>query len=244
MRRQQTTPRKRCLPDAAAAETSCATTRLPSKTGLVQRLLRRQVAGGPVRSRQAFQRECLVERFSNYRVRLTLDMFAPLHVDRAGLQQQLDQRHRIEEICAVDDLVVGLAENGICCAFDLRTGCRTCIVNSSHEEVIRSLFHNKIDGTLVVVSVFAADQYSSLRCRATPVSEIQHGITSGGVALFESESLRYPGFVEFDEQNGKVLTFSADVHLYRVSGLNVQPAAPEPCPCMKPHTKTHASRHS
>lgn len=30
-----------------------------------------------------------------------------------------------------------------------------------------------------------------------------------GYALFESESLKYPGFVEFDDVNAKVLTFSA-----------------------------------
>jgi hypothetical protein len=30
-----------------------------------------------------------------------------------------------------------------------------------------------------------------------------------GFALFESESLKWPGFVEFDDVNGKVLTYSA-----------------------------------
>ena len=30
-----------------------------------------------------------------------------------------------------------------------------------------------------------------------------------GFELFETESLRYPGFVEFDDVNGKVLTYSA-----------------------------------
>jgi len=32
---------------------------------------------------------------------------------------------------------------------------------------------------------------------------------TSGFSLFESESLRYPGFVEFDDVNGKVLTYSA-----------------------------------
>lgn len=30
-----------------------------------------------------------------------------------------------------------------------------------------------------------------------------------GFPLFESESLKWPGFVEFDDVNGKVLTYSA-----------------------------------
>lgn len=38
---------------------------------------------------------------------------------------------------------------------------------------------------------------------------IKRGQPDAGFALFESESLRWPGFVEFDHVNGKVLTFSA-----------------------------------
>lgn len=38
---------------------------------------------------------------------------------------------------------------------------------------------------------------------------IRRGKPDAGFALFESESLKWPGFVEFDDVNGKVLTFSA-----------------------------------
>lgn len=38
---------------------------------------------------------------------------------------------------------------------------------------------------------------------------IQRGKPDEGFPLFESESLRWPGFVEFDDVNEKVLTFSA-----------------------------------
>jgi hypothetical protein len=38
-----------------------------------------------------------------------------------------------------------------------------------------------------------------------------------GFPLFETESLRYPGFVEFDDVNGKVLTYSATDKVYKVS---------------------------
>jgi hypothetical protein len=37
--------------------------------------------------------------------------------------------------------------------------------------------------------------------------------------LFESESLRWPGFVEFDDVNGKVLTYSAQDRIYKVFDL-------------------------
>ena len=37
-----------------------------------------------------------------------------------------------------------------------------------------------------------------------------------GFALFESECLKWPGFVEFDDVNGKVLTYSVLDKAYRV----------------------------
>lgn len=37
---------------------------------------------------------------------------------------------------------------------------------------------------------------------------IRQGDPDAGFELFESESLKWPGFVEFDDVNGKVLTYS------------------------------------
>jgi hypothetical protein len=38
---------------------------------------------------------------------------------------------------------------------------------------------------------------------------IRRGQPDAGFPLFETESLKWPGFVEFDDVNGKVLTYSA-----------------------------------
>jgi hypothetical protein len=47
-------------------------------------------------------------------------------------------------------------------------------------------------------------------CQLQLVSRyIRRGQLNNGFPLFETESLKYPGFVEFDDVNGKVLTFSA-----------------------------------
>ena len=43
----------------------------------------------------------------------------------------------------------------------------------------------------------------------SPISYIKRRKPENGFGLFESESLRWPGFVEFDDVNGKVLTYSA-----------------------------------
>ncbi|KAL0401059.1 UNVERIFIED_CONTAM: hypothetical protein Slati_4135800 [Sesamum latifolium] len=57
--------------------------------------------------------------------------------------------------------------------------------------------------------VYASDNFSSLKCRTTRIEYIRRGKPDAGFPLFESESLKWPGFVEFDDVNGKVLTYSA-----------------------------------
>lgn len=46
---------------------------------------------------------------------------------------------------------------------------RVCFMNISPDEVIRSLFYNKNNDSLITVSVFASDNFSSLRCRSTRI---------------------------------------------------------------------------
>ncbi|KAL6531186.1 hypothetical protein OROHE_014255 [Orobanche hederae] len=48
---------------------------------------------------------------------------------------------------------------------------------------------------------------------------IRRGNPDAGFPLFESESLKWPGFVEFDDVNGKVLTYSAQDCVYKVFDL-------------------------
>lgn len=121
--------------------------------------------------------------------------------------------------------------------WNAETNQRICFLNVSPDEVIRSLFYNKNNDSLITVSVYAADNFSSLKCRTTRIEwalslkynfasfsffflyfcndwvhfprYIRRGKPDAGFALFESESLKWPGFVEFDDVNGKVLTFSA-----------------------------------
>ena len=168
---------------------------------ITQRLLDRQL---DARVRCNFQRQCLRERFSCFRLSRRLDL--PLDGPRS----------RIMEIVAVGPTVFGLTENGVCVAFDIDSGRRICVVNADSTEVVRSLFHNKTNGTLITVSVHAVDQYSSLRCRANPVSELRAGVTGSATALFTTESLRWPGFVEFDDCNLRIVTYSADSSTYKV----------------------------
>ena len=115
---------------------------------------------------------------------------------------------------------------------------RICFLNGSPDEVIRSLFYNKNNDSLITVSVYGSENFSALRCRTTRIEYafgsirfvnaiafflyhvilkktlnysryIRRGQPDAGFPLFETESLKWPGFVEFDDVNGKVLTYSA-----------------------------------
>lgn len=56
--------------------------------------------------------------------------------------------------------------------FDAETNKRICFLNISPDEVIRSLFFNKNNDSLITVSVYASDSFSSLKCRTTPIEYV------------------------------------------------------------------------
>ncbi|XP_022888364.1 uncharacterized protein LOC111403928 isoform X3 [Olea europaea var. sylvestris] len=70
-----------------------------------------------------------------------------------------------------------------------------------------------------VCAAFCRDHFSSLKCRTTGIEYIRRGKQDAGFPLFETESLKWPGFVEFDDVNGKVLTYSAQDSIYKVFDL-------------------------
>ncbi|RLN30340.1 uncharacterized protein C2845_PM05G17230 [Panicum miliaceum] len=133
--------------------------------------------------------------------------------------QFLRRRSKIIEIVAAKDIIFALAHSGLCAAFNRVTNKRIAFLNLSPDEVIRSLFYNKNNDSLITVSVYASDNFSTLKCRTTPIEYIRRNQLDAGFPLFESESLKWPGFVEFDDVNGKVLTYSAQDCIYKVFDL-------------------------
>lgn len=81
------------------------------------------------------------------------------------------------------------------------------------------MFYNRTNDSLITVSVYKHDNYSSLKCRSTTLSQISKGKPGKGINLFETECLNWPGFVEFDDVNSKVLTYSAQNNAYKVWDL-------------------------
>jgi hypothetical protein len=160
----------------------------------------------------SFRRRSGRERFSNFRCKSTHDTH-----DLRDAQLKLSflrRRSKIVELVSSGDVVFALTLSGVCVAFAGER--RLCFLNITPDEVIRSLFFNKANQALITVSVYRADNFSSLQCRTTPLEYIRRGMPDAGFALFESECLKWPGFVEFDDVNGKVLTYSAQDKTYCV----------------------------
>jgi hypothetical protein len=100
-------------------------------------------------------------------------------------------------------------------------------LNGSPDEVIHNLFYNKNNDSLINVLVYGSENFSALRYRTTqtkyalsmqllfyPIIFFKTSPTVQGSSrarqssdvwssLFESESMKMPGFVEFDGVNGK-----------------------------------------
>ncbi|KAL8224054.1 hypothetical protein R6Q57_019529 [Mikania cordata] len=166
----------------------------------VKKLQRREICS---KKDRGFRMCDAQERFRNIRFQEEYDTHDPKGHCSMVLPF-LKKRSKIIEIVAAHDIVFALAQSGVCAAFSRETNKRICFLNVSPDEVIRSLFYNKNNDSLITVSVYASDSFSSLKCRTTRIEYIWRGQPDAGFALFESESLKWPGFVEFDDVNGKV----------------------------------------
>lgn len=104
------------------------------------------------------------ERFKNFRLQVEYDTWDPK--DSSALRLDfLKIRSKVVEIVAAKDLVFALSHSGVCSAFCRRNNKRICLLNIHPDEVIRSLFYNKNNHSLITVSVYASDHFSSLKCR-------------------------------------------------------------------------------
>ncbi|CAM0949838.1 unnamed protein product [Alopecurus aequalis] len=182
------------------------------------KLQRREIGGRQLAARGGGAAAAVPERFRNMQLQEEFDTYdhdAHLFVKL----QILKKRSKIIEIVAAKDIIFALAHSGLCAAFSRVTNKRLSFLNLCPDEVIRSLFYNKNNDSLITVSVYASDHFSTLKCRTTPIEYIRRNQLDAGFPLFETESLKWPGFVEFDDVNGKVLTYSAQDGIYKVFDL-------------------------
>jgi len=186
-------------------------------TNVLQQLMsnRAQTAGKPLHT---FRRNTYAHRFGKMRLLREIDTFDPSARQADVLLPQ--KRSRIVEIVAMEGLAFILTHAGACIAYDIASWTKLCYLNIIHDEVIRSLFWNKTAKAIITVSVYRRDEFTSLRCRSTSFDAVRAGKPDQGVFLFPSEALQWPGFVEFDDVNRRVLTYSATTKLYKVWSLS------------------------
>ncbi|KAL6986282.1 hypothetical protein U1Q18_019650 [Sarracenia purpurea var. burkii] len=101
------------------------------------------------------------------------------------------------EIVAAHCIVFALAQSDSCVALSRETNHRMCLSNDLLVEC----------------------NFSSLKCRTTRIECMRRGKPDADFSLFESESLKWPGFVELYDTNGKVPTYSAQDSIYKVFDL-------------------------
>ncbi|XP_008784348.2 uncharacterized protein LOC103703310 [Phoenix dactylifera] len=213
--RLRVTARKRGR-ELSSGECSARKLRERDCVNSVRKLHRREIGGFPRMARGTATNA--PEKFRNIQLQEEFDTYDH-NVNFFLRLQFLKKRSKIIEIVAAKDVIFALAQSGLCAAFSRTTNKRICFLNISPDEVIRSLFYNKNNESLITVSVYASDHFSSLKCRTTPIEYIRRNQLDAGYPLFETESLKWPGFVEFDDVNGKVLTYSAQDGTYKVFDL-------------------------
>ena len=58
--------------------------------------------------------------------------------------------------------------------------------NKSGEEQVRSIFHNRLNSSIIIVSVTTKDECNSLKCRSVPIQSIEQAFTKQAKALAAS----------------------------------------------------------
>uniref|UniRef100_A0A7N0RAP1 Transducin/WD40 repeat-like superfamily protein n=1 Tax=Kalanchoe fedtschenkoi TaxID=63787 RepID=A0A7N0RAP1_KALFE len=192
--------------------------KLPRSNGMVncvKKLMRREISA---KRDRAFTSTNAHQRFRNMHLVEEYDAHDPKALASLELPF-LKLRSKVMEIVAAQDILFSLTHSGVCTAFNRETKTMICLLNVGSDEVVRSMFYNKNNDSIITVSVNASDKFTTLRCRSTRTEYIKRGQPDAGFPLFESESLKYPGFVEFDDVNGKVLTYAAQDSIYKVFDL-------------------------
>ncbi len=135
--------------------------------------------------------------------------------------ESLRERADVTEIVVTDHgLVFALTRLGACSVFDRARGfARVCYLNVTPDDTVRSLFYNRVRNAIISVSVCKKDDYRQLRCRSTRLEDVRAARSERGISCFVSEELKYPGFIEFDAVNERVLTYAAKKREYKIWDL-------------------------
>lgn len=171
-------------------------------------------------------------KFQGFHLRSEFDIKPILSSLSLSYQNSLDRQGlTVTEILSARykdrEYVFCLFRNGLGVVFDRKTTKYVAVLNSVSDEVIRSLFYNRKCNSIVTVTVYISEQCLDLYCKSVHLEYVSRmdnassnvgkiNYLKQGFRIFETECLRWPGFVEFDEVNEKVVTYNAESRIYKI----------------------------
>ena len=123
----------------------------------------------------------------------------------------------ISEVVIGEKLLMALDVSGVCRVFNRDSGL-LLVQLASPLRRIRTLFLNRTQDSLVIVYTQEDEQLSRLHCESYPCCHLGQGSLQS-TELFTEENLSHPGFIEFDEVNGKVITRSGSNGVFKLWSL-------------------------
>lgn len=107
--------------------------------------------------------------------------------------------------------------NGFAAVFDKFSAEYLCEVSAYPSTRVKTIYYNRVNATVIVISMTAEDDFNSLQCAYyTEEALLMPDSKSRAVQLFGNERICSPGFIEFDENNRKILTKSKLPPNYKV----------------------------
>ena len=168
------------------------------------------------------------EHYNNFALRARIDTQQPRPANPPPLHIPFfDAPCPVVELACTRHILFVLNKRGGCAVYHLPTQRLLRTVNLHEEDVMRSVFYNRHRQELITVSVQWQHENSFLHCRSTPLSALVASpplslphFSLRSSPLLSDESLVYPGFVEFDDLNGILLSYSRDASLYKLWRLS------------------------
>eukprot|EP00924_Labyrinthula_sp_SR-Ha-C_P008275 maker-scaffold_11-snap-gene-8.37-mRNA-1 protein AED:0.00 eAED:0.00 QI:46/1/1/1/1/1/2/46/533 len=160
-------------------------------------------------------------KFRNYIFSQKMNLFDDTHDEaKQHFNYSFFNPNKLEvvEIAALKNFLFLLLQNGLLYFLERKASGKyekIFIGNVRRDEIIRAIHLNETNKTLVTISVMKSENYNRLYVRSTSMKSIENK-SYKYENLFESENLTYPGFVEFDEANQVVITYSGPERIYKV----------------------------
>ncbi|KAH8585268.1 putative low complexity [Cryptosporidium sp. chipmunk genotype I] len=117
---------------------------------------------------------------------------------------KLSKPSKIIEVVFSKEILFVLNDSGLGTAYNRHNNKVLCILNRSPSETIRSLFYNKMNNTIVIA--FHHDP-SVLNCTIFNIEDVmlKRNISSSIGKEFQQIKVGNPGFIEFDDGNGRIV---------------------------------------